>query len=105
MELLQRYAKVKQLLNKYNQSHLLAFWSELNEKQQHNLLTQIEQLEFDRIGEKVERYVKNPASSGLPEDFSAAPAYPALPQTTEQKEKYSRAKQLGAELISNGEVA
>jgi UDP-N-acetylglucosamine/UDP-N-acetylgalactosamine diphosphorylase len=105
MELLQRYAKAKQLLNKYNQGHLLTFWSELNERERHNLLVQIEQLEFDRIEEKISRYVKNPASSGLSKDFSAAPAYPALPQTAQQKEKYNRAKQLGIELISNGKVA
>jgi UDP-N-acetylglucosamine/UDP-N-acetylgalactosamine diphosphorylase len=105
MELLQRYAKVKQLLDTYNQSHLLTFWSELNEKQRHNLLNQIEQLEFDRIKEKVEQYVRNPVSSGLPKNFSAAQAYPAVPKTTQQKEKYSRAKQQGRELISNGKVA
>jgi len=105
MELQKRYAKSKQLLDKYNQGHLLTFWSELDEKQKHNLLVQIEELEFDQIEEKVSRYVKTFVSSGLPKDFSAAPAYPAVPKTTEQKEKYSRAKQLGIELISNGKVA
>jgi UDP-N-acetylglucosamine/UDP-N-acetylgalactosamine diphosphorylase len=105
MELQQRYAEVKQLLDKYKQSHLLTFWSQLNEKQRHNLLNQIEQLEFNRIEENINRYVKKPASSGLPKNFSAAPAYPAVPETAEQKEKYSRAKQVGTELISNGKVA
>jgi UDP-N-acetylglucosamine/UDP-N-acetylgalactosamine diphosphorylase len=105
MDIQQRYAKVKQLLEKYNQSHLLTFWSQLNEKQKHNLLTQIEQLEFDRVEENINRYIKNPASSGLPKKVSAAPAYPAMPQTAQQKEKYEKAKKLGVELISGGKVA
>lgn len=105
MELLRRYAKAKQLLDKHNQSHLLTFWSELNEKQKHNLLTQIEYLEFDQLEQKINRYVIIPASTSLPKDFSAAPAYPAVLRTAEQKEKYSRAIQLGKELISAGRVA
>ncbi len=105
MEFQQLYAKVRQLLDKYNQSHLLTFWSELDEKQQHNLLTQIEQLEFDRIEEKINQYIKNPVSRGSSGDFSAAPAYSALPKTAQQKEKYGIAKQLGMELISSGKVA
>lgn len=105
MELLRRYAKVKKLLEKHNQDNLLTFWSQLNEEQKHNLLTQIEQLEFDRVEENINRYIRNPAPLELPKDFSAAPVYPAVPRTAQQKEKYEKAKKLGVELISSGKVA
>jgi UDP-N-acetylglucosamine/UDP-N-acetylgalactosamine diphosphorylase len=105
MELSQRYEKAKQVLDKHNQSHLLIFWPQLNEKQRHNLLSQIEGLDFDLLEEKIELYIKNPAVAKLPNNFSSTPAYPAEPKTDEQKEKYTKAKQFGAELISAGKVA
>ncbi|MBN1786782.1 MAG: UDPGP type 1 family protein [Sedimentisphaerales bacterium] len=105
MNITQRYEKVKQLLAEYNQSHLLTFWSKLNEKQKLSLLSQIEQIDFDQLKEKINTYIKNYATAELPEKISAAPAYPAIPKTREQKEKYTKAKQLGAELISAGKVA
>ncbi|MGB8226850.1 MAG: UTP--glucose-1-phosphate uridylyltransferase [Sedimentisphaerales bacterium] len=105
MDIQQRYAKVKQLLEKHNQSHLLTFWPGLNEKQKHNLLLQIERLEFNRVEENINRYIRNPAPLGLPKNFSAAPVYPAVPQTAQQKEKYEKAKKLGVELISGGKAA
>jgi UDP-N-acetylglucosamine/UDP-N-acetylgalactosamine diphosphorylase len=105
MDIQQRYAKVKKLLEKYNQSPLLTFWSQLNEKQKHNLLIQIEQLEFDRVEENINRYIRNPAPLELPKDISAVPVYPAVPRTAQQKEKYEKAKKLGVELISGGKVA
>lgn len=105
MDIQQRYESALQLLKKHNQQHLLTFWPELSEKQKDNLLVQIEQLEFERVEENINRYVKSSASSKLPEDFSAAPAYPAVPKTAQEKEKYERAKKLGAELISRGKVS
>ena len=105
MDIQQKYESVLSLLKKHNQQHLLAFWNELKDKSRKNLLDQIKQLEFDQIEENINRYIKNPVSSGLPKDISAAPAYPAVPRTAEQKEKYEKAKKLGVELISGGKVA
>ena len=105
MELLQRYTKVKQLLKRYGQQHLLTFWDELNSGPRERLLGQIEAVKFDQIKKKIDCYVTRPASTSLPKNFSAAPYYPAVPQTTQQKRKYSKAKKLGIELISKGKVA
>ena len=105
MELLQRYAKVKQLLKKYSQQHLLTFWDELNNSRREKLLSQIEAVKFDQIEEKIDCYVTHPPSTSLPKNFMSAPSYPAQPKTTQQKEKYAKAKKLGVKLISAGKVA
>ncbi|MGA2915326.1 MAG: UDPGP type 1 family protein [Sedimentisphaerales bacterium] len=102
---IQKYESVRRLLQKYNQQHLLTFWSELNEKQKNNLLVQVEDLEFNRIKENINRHIKKSIPSALPKNVSAAPAYPAEPRTAEQKEKYEKAKKLGVELISGSKVA
>ena len=104
MELLQRYTKVKQLLKRYGQQHLLTFWDELNNSRRERLLSQIEAVKFDQVREKIDCYVTHPASTSLPKNFMSAPSYPAQPKTAHQKEKYAKAKKLGVELISAGKV-
>ena len=37
---------VEKLLKKHNQSHLLAFWGQLDDNQRQNLLAQINELDF-----------------------------------------------------------
>jgi UDP-N-acetylglucosamine/UDP-N-acetylgalactosamine diphosphorylase len=105
MELLQRYTKAKQLLKRHGQQHLLTFWDELSSSQKEKLLSQIEAIEFDQVKKKVDCYITRSASTNLPKNFSAAPYYPAVPQTAQQKRKYSEAGKLGIELISKGKVA
>jgi UDP-N-acetylglucosamine/UDP-N-acetylgalactosamine diphosphorylase len=105
MDIQQRYNSTLQLLKKFNQQHLLNFFHQLDVAGKTKLLNQIDEVEFDRLGEKLEKYVKNSAPAELPKNFSAAPVYPALPKTGEQKEKYGKAIALGQKLISSGRVA
>jgi len=97
--------KTKRLLEKHNQSHLLAFWDQLNQAQRESLLAQIEELDFARIDDWVADIVKRPASQVPQRALMPAPSYPPEPAGEEQKEKYKRAEQLGRELISAGKVA
>jgi UDP-N-acetylglucosamine/UDP-N-acetylgalactosamine diphosphorylase len=105
MELEKRHKKCSQLLQKYNQQHLLTFYNQLGEDAQDKLLKQIEELNFKSLDEKISRYVKNPSPMKLPAKIKPAGVYPALPRSAEQKKKYEKAKQLGANLISKGKVA
>ncbi len=105
MEIEKRYEKCSQLLQKYNQQHLLAFWNQLDSSGKDKLLKQIEGIDFKSLGEKISQYIENSAAGKLPTKIEPVPEYPALPQDSEQKEKYIKAKQLGAELISKGKVA
>ncbi|OQA00188.1 MAG: putative uridylyltransferase [Planctomycetes bacterium ADurb.Bin401] len=99
------YEKTLQTLAKHNQQHLLTFWNELDESSKEKLLEQIEQIDFDSLDSKIQEYVKNPAPTKLPSKIEPAPVYPAIPQTPEHKEKFTKAKKLGELLLSQGKVA
>jgi len=97
--------KVKKLLQKHNQSHLLAFWEQLNAAQRQNLLVQIERLNFAEIDDWVAKYIKKPTVAAIPVEFAPAWFYHLNPVGPEQKRKYAQARDLGKELISTGKVA
>ena len=105
MELEKRYKKYSQLLQKHNQQHLFTFYNQLDKNSQNKLLKQIEDLNFKSLNEKIGRYVKNVFPVELPAKIEPAGVYPAFPRSAEQKKKYEKAKQLGANLISKGKVA
>ena len=95
----------KKLLKKHNQSHLLAFWEQLNTNQRRNLLAQIRQLDFPKIDNWVTDFVKNPTFAKISADFAPAWSYGPDPDDTKQKRRYGKAVELGRELISAGKVA
>lgn len=95
----------KKLLKKHNQSHLLAFWEQLDSIQRQNLLEQINQLPLSKIDDWITKYIKKPASVKLPTDLVPAQSYGPAPTSPEQEQKYIRAKKLGKELISAGKIA
>ncbi len=96
---------IKKLLKKHNQSHLLAFWEQLNTAQRQNLLAQIEELDFSKMDDLVANHIKKPAFSAIGADFAPARSYSPNPADAEQKHKYAQAGELGRELISAGKVA
>jgi len=99
------FEKIKKLLKKHNQSHLLAFWAQLNASQKQNLLAQIEEIDFSKIDDWVAHLVKKPASAAISADFAPAWSYSPVPVGPEQKRKYDEAIELGKKLISAGKVA
>ena len=96
---------IEKLLKKHNQGHLLAFWEQLVPAQRQNLLGQIQGLDFAKIDDWVAKYVKKSPFETIRVNFTPAPSYSPVPADPEQKDKYSRASQLGKELISAGKVA
>ncbi|MFA6186161.1 MAG: UDPGP type 1 family protein [Phycisphaerae bacterium] len=105
MDIQQRYNSTLQLLKKFNQAHLLNFFNQLDDTGKIKLLNQIDEIEFDNLNNKIQKYAVNASPFELPKNFSAAPVYPALPKTAEQKEKYAKAIALGQKIISSGKVA
>ncbi|MHC4104965.1 MAG: UTP--glucose-1-phosphate uridylyltransferase, partial [Planctomycetota bacterium] len=99
------YENIKKLLEKHNQSHLLAFWDRLNTAQQQHLLSQINQLDFVKIDYWVTDYVKKAASDKISGDFAPAQFYSYQPSGQKQQRKYAKAVKLGKELIQQGKVA
>lgn len=99
------YKYLKKLLEKHNQSHLLAFWGELDASQRQHLLSQILQLDFVKIDEWVADYVKKETIAAISSDLAPAPFYSYEPPSLEQKRKYNEAVKLGEQLIRQGKVA
>ena len=99
------FENIKKLLKKHNQSHLLAFWEQLNAAQRQNLLAQIRQLDFPKIDNWVADFVKKPSSAEIGADFAPARSYSPDPADAEQKRKYRKAVELGRELIRQSKVA
>jgi UDP-N-acetylglucosamine/UDP-N-acetylgalactosamine diphosphorylase len=100
-----RFDKALTRCKQIGQEHLLAFYSQLDAKQQDALLGQIEKLDFKHIPEWVEQYVKKDGTIVIPTAFEPAPSYPAQPKTAEQKDKYAKAYQLGETLLRQGKAA
>ena len=92
-------------LQALSQEQVMSFMEELSPDRKKALQSQIEQLDFQKIPEWVEKYVKNDGSIKVPDQFDPAPSYPFGPQTTKQIEKYAQATTLGEDLIRQGKVA
>jgi UDP-N-acetylglucosamine/UDP-N-acetylgalactosamine diphosphorylase len=99
------YENAKKLLENHHQSHLLAFWDQLNQNQRRNLLAQIWQLDLEKIDFWVTDLVKNPTPETIPAEFTPAQSYRPSPAGPEQQREYAEAVKLGKELITAGKVA
>ncbi|MHC4479174.1 MAG: UTP--glucose-1-phosphate uridylyltransferase [Planctomycetota bacterium] len=96
---------VRKLLKQHDQSHLLAFWAELDQPQRQALLAQVQRFDFSNIDRWVAELVRKNGPAAVPAKFTAAPYYPAIPIGPEHQQKYAQARKLGKELISAGKVA
>jgi UDP-N-acetylglucosamine/UDP-N-acetylgalactosamine diphosphorylase len=99
------YKNTLEILKKYQQEHILTFWDELDLKQQSQLLSQIEQLDFTKINDWIANFVINTPSAAANLDFKPVPCYKAKPENAAQQKKYTKAIELGKQLISQGKVA
>jgi len=96
------YEKVEKSLQEHRQSHLLAFWEQLDADQRLDLLAQIQRLELAKTGQWMADLVKKPTSSPNYANFTPATSYSPDPTDPEQQGKYAKAIELGKELISTG---
>jgi UDP-N-acetylglucosamine/UDP-N-acetylgalactosamine diphosphorylase len=105
MDIQKNYEKIKKILKNHNQSHIFAFWNQLNREQRQNLLEQIQRLDFEKIDSWVTNIIKNPAPEAISADFGPARSYHPDPVGPQQRRKYAQAVKLGRELIAAGKVA
>jgi UDP-N-acetylglucosamine/UDP-N-acetylgalactosamine diphosphorylase len=105
MSIQKDYENLRNLLKNHRQSHILAFWDQLDDDQRHILLSQIQRLDFAKIDVWVEKFIKNYTPDTIKEDFDPAMSYNCSPLGPDQQRKYAEATKLGAELISAGKVA
>ena len=105
MNIAKSYEDTQKLLEKNGQSHLLAFWDDLDEVQKQDMLEQIRQLDFAKINEWIAEFIKKPNSVAISPELDPVPSYRPEPKDYEQARKYTEAIELGKELISRGKVA
>lgn len=101
-----RLSAIKKTLDTNGQSHVLAFYDELDPSQQVALLDQIEAINFDELDALIETYVVNRAEADLPAQFDPAPYY-RRPDDPQHAEQYDAAeyRRIGEGLLSEGKVA
>lgn len=92
-------------LQAIGQEELMRFSGELSPEQKEAFAAQLAQLDFKRIPQWVEKYVKKAESIEIPDTLDPAPSYPPGPQTDQQAQKYAEAMKLGEKLIREGKVA
>jgi UDP-N-acetylglucosamine/UDP-N-acetylgalactosamine diphosphorylase len=105
MDSLKTYEKTVKLLKKHGQSHLLAFWDELDTAQKRSLLAQIQQFDYEKIDNWVNKFVKSHDFITINPDLAPASSYIPEPVGPENQRKYAEAIKLGRDLISKGKVA
>jgi UDP-N-acetylglucosamine/UDP-N-acetylgalactosamine diphosphorylase len=105
MSIKKDYENLKILLRNHHQSHILAFWNQLDKSQKQNLLSQIRRLDLAKIEVWVEKFIKNYVPDAIESGFVPAMSYNSTPIGREQQRKYAEAVKLGRELISAGKVA
>ena len=99
------YENVEKSLQERGQSHLLAFWEQLDADRRLDLLAQIQRLDLTKIDQWMADLVKKPAFTPNCANFTPATSYSPDPAGPEQQGKYAKAIELGRELISTGKVA
>lgn len=97
--------EIQKKLQATRQERLMAFFEQLTPIQKEAFSNQLAQLDFEKIPQWIEKYVKNDGAIEIPDHFSPAPSYPPLPHTDQQAQKYADANNSGKKLISEGKVA
>lgn len=95
------FENIQKLLKKHNQSRILSFWGELDESERKNLLGQIQELDFVKIDDWVEKLVRKSPSGQIRGVLTPAVSYRLDPDDPEQK----KAIDFGKELIRKSKVA
>ena len=97
-------AMIRKTLEAHGQGHLLQYYDELTEPEQNALLEQLAGIDFGRIDEYVERYVRERPSVRVPGEILPPDIVPAHP-TGDLAEECEQARKRGEELLSAGKVA
>jgi len=100
----ERYQWARRQLESVGQAQVLRFYDQLDEACRAALLDQIEDIDWPRIAQLVESYVKAKPELALPDRIEPAPWYPHRP-TDELRDQYRRARMLGEQLIRDNKVA
>ena len=95
-----KYKKYFDLLEKYNQEHILIFWDQYNDSQKSNFIKQIESIDFDLLNGL---YKKNRAKDNSAHYISLEPT--TVISLSDRKSQDAKMIEKGEELLKAGKVA
>ncbi len=99
------FQSVKNLLSQHSQEHLLRFYNQLDPDRRRELLDQIAAIDFDRIEELTERYVRQKPQIEIPPDIAPPQVIPTSPEDDQTRTQKEAAVSRGRELLAGGKVA
>ncbi len=99
-----RLETIRQTLKSHGQEHLLRFYDELGEPQQRSLLAQLGAIDFVRLDELIERYVRHRPEVEAPQDAQPPPIVPRH-SSGELAGECAKARERGEQLLAAGKVA
>ncbi len=99
------YENLSAKLKKYNQSHLIRWWNELNTAEQEHLAAQIEGIDFHALSALIASHVMKHPAPPMPDTFEPAPFFPLRPVDASMEAYYDKAAEHGEALLRAGRVA
>ena len=96
---------IRTMLVECGQGHLLRFYDQVSDAQRAGLIKQIESIDFQKLGELIEKYVLRKPDVEIPAEIQPVEMLPARPRDEDERRRYADARRLGAELIAAGKVA
>lgn len=97
--------EIRDVLEAHGQTHLLAFYDQLPEPRQRNLLEQIAAIDLKQLDELIESHVKHAPEVALPENIEPVDVIPACPDEPDLQDRHAAAAEAGRKLLAEGKVA
>lgn len=94
----------KEKAKKYGQDHVFKYWDELSESEQHQLIRQVEAIDFELVLTLADKHILHPEPAGEKGDLGPAEMIP-IPESDEQMEAAEKARATGEQLLRQGKVA
>ena len=95
-----KLTKVKNILSKYHQEHLLRFYDEISEKEKNILLNQIETFDFEFITNLYENSKKNVVI-----DYNSITPLPHIEKNNLTQDEINYYTKIGEDIIQNKQLA
>jgi UDP-N-acetylglucosamine/UDP-N-acetylgalactosamine diphosphorylase len=100
----ERFQSCTRTLAAAGQMHLLAFWADLDSQARHQLLDDLDQVDFARCLPLIASHVRNRPIVQTPDRIEPPPTWPTDPDPA-RADLYARARRTGEEAIRAGRVA
>ena len=101
----QRFQHCLRELESRGQANVLRWWDDLGPNARENLLCDIESIPWELIDSLIESHVRQRPESRPPSDLEPVSVFPATPRDEQMEQKFLKATDLGAKLLSAGKVA